>query len=217
VNPAVKLRVLVLGVASCSRSMAQSEVMPPTPSAASTAAKEAATTGPTVAEHTVDAGNGAVSTAAASTINVAARSPSAPSKLLLEGSYWPFARLPADIGDIGQGSSTVFVGVPGGGCTHWNCGAVFSLKRGCTIAPDDTCIFAEVYWQTVFGNEDPLAGRAVQLHRGVVGHVHHGGYHLDGPSIAWPAATNGENEVTLRSGREEHLITLANALIDAKF
>jgi len=139
--------------------------------------------------------------------------------LVQEGSYWPFARLPPRIDAIGQGPATVFAGVPGGGCTHWNCGIDFSLVEGCAVSAggDEPCVFGRFFWQTVFGNDDPLAGQVVQLHRGVHGHLRRGESSLGGVSLSWPAATNGVNEVTLRSGHEAYLIALANALVDAHF
>jgi hypothetical protein len=151
--------------------------------------------------------------------SAAAPAPATSTNLVQEGTYWPFAKLPPRIGDIGQGSTTVFAAVPGGTCTHWNCSVTFSLAPGCHAFSlgDDACAFGVYQWQTVFGNDDPLAGPPVQLHHGVVGHRRREGAGGGGASISWPAASGGVNEVALRSGHEEHLVTLANALVDAGF
>jgi hypothetical protein len=139
------------------------------------------------------------------------------SELVREGSYWPFARLPARIGDIGQGPSTVFAAVPGGTCTHGSCAALLSLTAGCAAhaGPNDPCVLGEIDWQSAAGDEESLAGPVVELDRGVTGHVRRGGDYLEDVSIAF--ASSGVIEVTLRSGREAHLVTLANALVDAGF
>jgi hypothetical protein len=159
-------------------------------------------------------------TATAPAASTEALEPPSSTKLVQEGSYWPFAPLPPRIGDVGQGRSIVFAAVPGGTCNHWNCSINFSLVPGCAMrspAVDEPCVFGQLFWATVFGPDDPLVGPVVQLHRGVIGHLHRGASYLGGIAITWPAAVGSAvNEVSLRSGNEEHLMALANTLVDAQ-
>ena len=136
--------------------------------------------------------------------------------LAREGTYWPFDPLPTRIGNIGQGDRTVYVSV--GACNHWNCQVTVSLTPACQDAREtDPCVFGRFLFETVFGEFNPLEGRAVRLHRKIVGHLNRQQEYLGGTSIAWDLPGDGAiYEVMLRSGREDYLITLANVFIDSQ-
>lgn len=136
-------------------------------------------------------------------------------RLVRLGCYWPFDPTPARIGNIGQGKQTVYVWIPGDTCWHTQCVAKFSLSESCRQSEDDECVFGELRLETIDLDLNPRERRKVSLRRNTLGYVHRETDYLGDTVVTWSERNGVTMVVALRSGREEYLITLANAIIDS--